>query len=282
MKVEKFEHEIMLSSTGVDLEYLIKTVLNKQEDKTKRHMLKIQQRLLANLVHDFVLNFSRVKTDGCKAVLLEEAERIKALEQLRIGHTSIYQNVLSLADKKVRDAFGDPQSYRFTATKMLHDLMLGSDFVDLVKKIEINGMESLTPTNQKRYNILKQVFEQIPSIISYCISDPAHAFYAGTLARIEMSKKKNYYIIAKDFFDDFKDVNLKNPTFDHLPDNSCGVIRLPYNLTDSKNTFCFKEIAFSTIQMEGYSPGQVAKVMAGELKIDDVDTGPPQRHVVFS
>lgn len=281
MKIEKFEHETMLSSTGVDLEYLIKAAINKQDDKTRRHMLKVQQRLLAILVHDFVMNYARIKEGGCRNLLREEIERAKVLEKLREGplHEKVRQMI---NDKKVMDALGGPQSYRLASARMLSDLMLESGYLELINKIKENGIESLTPNNQKRHHILKQVFERIPSIIAFCIGDPAHAFYAGTIARIVASKKKNYYVIAKDFFDDFKDVNLKNPTFDHLPANSCGVIRLPYNLTNSKNSFCFKEIAFSTIPTEGYTSKNIEGVMAGDVQIDDVDMGPLQRQVIFS
>ena len=101
----------------------------------------------------------------------------------------------------------------------------------------------VTPTQRKRYEAIETALTALRNLGTQFAS--TQMVYSDLCCHLKYrDTPKGHYSIAKDFFDDFKDVSLENALFSHLPQECCGVVKLPYPLVSVEDDYCFDEFLF--------------------------------------
>ena len=245
MKIKKFEYEKVMRPDDPPFERLIEYVLKGEEKKYQAAMVTMHDVFKMHMC-DYLNNI--YETLQSKEGFLEVEQKSKFFNE------DLENKAISIEDKRKEKLL----SYNFAASDTIKRWMRQTGFEDLSNIPE----EDLTRSQARRGVALKYIFKTIGRIASELSSFDADMTYCKVLSHIRRAgDAAGHYLVAKDFFEDFKKVNLKNLTFDNLPQNECGIIKLPVRIPyiegEVKDAYgdkvYFDEVLFTSGDNEGYS-----------------------------
>lgn len=297
MKVEKFEFEkIMETDFPLFDKFLEAHIGSGKEEMRTEVYFQLQRKFTRMLVETMDLVPFASAEEGAeafkdrmskivdvnvfrkKAALLHDSVRKKVDEGMAVVDAILEMGKLANLEQGKQAAEKD---FRFVAAQEYIFWLGDSGALEFKAKADKKGLDSLTAKGRLKYQCIQRVLSHIPEYVTHMERDMAAVGYAKAVHDILRSPKKNMYVVAKDFFDDFKNVGLKNLTFDHLPKDFCGSIRFPYFLTDPEKNHNFKEVVV-TVKNELVLPGDlIDEVLGGDKSLLNVDPI-PQRSLMFA